>query len=90
MKKMYKKALKCWYRLKKIVDNFNGTLEELCDELGGHNLEDDLFDINFEWICGTIVQRDNKLELIDNIEIWEDKNFEFLGEFDIEWLEKNI
>ena len=87
---MYKNALDSWYRLKNIVDNFNGTLEELCDELGGHNLEEELFDINFEWICGTIVQKDNKLELTNSIEIWDDEKFEFLGTFDIEWLEKNI
>lgn len=89
MKEMYKKALESWYKLKAIVDNFNGTLEELCDKIYGHNFEDGLFDVNYEWICATIVQRENKLELIHNIEIWDDNTYEFLGTFEIDWLEKN-
>lgn len=89
MKEIYKNALKSWHKLKHIVETFNGTLEELCDKLNGHNLEYDLFDVNFEMICGTIIKEENKLKLTSNIEIWNDNNFEFLGTFNVEWLEQN-
>lgn len=90
MVRIYKYALESYYKLKKIVDNFKGTLEELCDELGGHNFEDDLFDINFEWICGTVVKINDHLELVESIEIWNDKNYEFVGDFYVDWLEKQV
>ena len=67
MKEIYKNALKSWHKLKHIVETFNGTLEELCDKLYGHNLEDDLFDVNFEMICGTITKEENKLKLTNYI-----------------------
>ena len=88
--RIYKYALESYYKLKSIVENFNGTFEELCDKLSGHNFEDDLFDVNFEWICGTVLLRNNMFKLVDNIEIWNDSNYECVGTFDIEYLEKHI
>ena len=54
-KRLYKEALKSYEKLNEIVKNYKGTLEELCEVLGGHNLEDDMFDVNFDWICATII-----------------------------------
>ena len=88
MKEIYNKAIKSYNKLKDIVDNYNGTLEELCDELGGHNLEDDLFDINYDWICATVYSENNKLILGKNIELWNDETYEFVGNFDIDELLK--
>ena len=87
--KIYKYALESYYKLKSIVENFNGTFEELCDKLSGHNFEDDLFDVYFELICGTVLLRNNMFKLADNIDIWND-NCEYVGTFDIEYLEKHI
>ena len=89
MKEIYKNALKSWHKLKHIVETFNGTLEELCDKLYGHNLEDDLFDVNFEMICGTITKEENKLKLTNYFEIWDYSNLNYLGLFTVEYLEQN-
>lgn len=67
-------AIADYKELQKIVsENQNLTLEELCDKLGGHNLEDDLFDLNFGCICATIHIEDNKLSLYKSVEIWNDE-----------------
>ena len=68
-----KKAIKDFQELNNIVKNTNLSLDELCKELGGHNLEDDLFDINFKSICATVHLRNNHFELNDIIEIWDDE-----------------
>lgn len=73
-------------KLEKIVNEFNGTLEELCDKLNGHNLDDNLFDVNFEWICATVLNKNNKLVLLNSIEIWNDTTYEFLGTYNVESL----
>ena len=78
------KAIKSYEKLQEIVNSHNGTLEELCDKLNGHNLEDELFDVNFEWICATILNKNNKLILSYSIEIWNDTTYEFLGTHNIE------
>lgn len=88
--KIYKYALESYYKLKNIVETFNGTLEELCDKLKGHNLKYDLFDVNFEYICGTIIKKDNSFLLTNSIEIWNDSTYEFIGTFDVKWLEKKL
>lgn len=72
--KLEKQAKADFKELKKIVnENQHLTLEELCDKLGGHNFEEDLFDLNFGCICATIYLRDNKLILGDDVEIWNDE-----------------
>lgn len=86
-KELYEKALKSYKKLNEIVKNHKGTLEELCDELGGHNFEDDLFDVNYAWICATVCKTDKGLSLCNSIELWNDENFEFVGIFTIQELE---
>ena len=85
----YKLALKNWYELKTIVERFKGTLEELYDKLDGHCFEDDLFDVNYGLICTTIIKKDEKIELVDNLELW-DENANYIGYFDVKWLEEQI
>lgn len=38
----------------KTLNQFNGTFYELKDKLGGYNEDDNLFDFNFNSLCGTI------------------------------------
>ena len=72
--KTIKQGEKDYNELKLIVSLFNeteGTLEELCKELKGHNLEDDLFDVNFKSITATVKQNYGCFKVDGNIEIWD-------------------
>ena len=71
-----KTAIKDYQELNNIVKNTNLSLEELCKELGGHNLNSELFDVNFKSICATVFLREKHLELSDVIEIWDDEKCE--------------
>ena len=67
-------AIADFKELKKIVnENQHLTLDELGDKLGGHNFDEDLFDLNFGCICATIFLRDNKIVLSNSVEIWDDE-----------------
>ena len=90
MEKLYKLAVNTWKQLKEKVEKFDGSLEELYDELGGHNLKDDLFDVNYSCFCATIGIKNNQLFLYDNIELWNDKEYELVGYFDVNWLEERV
>lgn len=76
---IYEKAEKDYSNLCSVVKDFKGNLEELYSYLGGHNLEEDLFDVNFGCICATIVQKDNKLKILPNIEVWDDEKLECIN-----------
>lgn len=89
MEKLYKIAVNTWKELNKKVEKFNGSLEELYDKLGGHCFEDDLFDVNYGLICTTIIKKDEKIELVDNLELW-DENANYIGYFDVNWLEERV
>lgn len=78
LEKLQQQAIKDFYELKEIVDNTDLSLEELCDELGGHNLSDELFDLNYKSICATIYFKNNKLSLHKSVELWDDKNCELV------------
>jgi hypothetical protein len=43
-----------YFDLIKTLNQFNGTFYELKDKLGGYNEDDNLFDFNFNSLCGTI------------------------------------
>ena len=89
MEKLYKLAVNTWKELKEKVDNFKGSFEDLCEELGGHNFEDDLFDVYYGLICTTIIEENGKIELVDNLELW-DENANYVGYFEVNWLEERI
>ena len=72
--KLEEQAIKDYQELNEIIKNTSLPLDDLCKELGGHNLEDELFDINFKSICATVHLKDNHFELNDIIEIWDDEN----------------
>lgn len=70
------KAEESFYKLKEIVNNFDGSLEELCKQLKGHNLEDNSFDLNYDNIVVTIFKEfgTNKLHLSSWVEIWDNND----------------
>ncbi len=72
--KLKEQLKKDYIKLYNIVKNYKGTLKDLCDELGGHNFEEnDYFDLNYGVMCITIRFKDNNFKLDTNdIEIWED------------------
>lgn len=43
-----------YLELIRTLNQFNGTFYELKDKLGGYNEDDNLFDFNFNSLCGTI------------------------------------
>ena len=43
-----------YFELIRTLNQFNGTFYELKDKLGGYNEDDNLFDFNFNSLCGTI------------------------------------
>ena len=59
------------------LNQFNGTFYELKDKLGGYNEDDNLFDFNFNSLCGTI-----HCENSDDIETpyWLGNTFEIYDE----------
>ena len=71
--KLIQQALKDYEELQQITKETDLSLEELCDKLGGHNLSDDLFDVNFKSICATVVTKNGQLALLDSIEVWDDE-----------------
>lgn len=73
-----------YQKLKSFIDGYNTllesfsehcNLEKVCDFLGGHNLEEDLFDLNYGCICATVKlnEEENKLELSDSVEVWDEE-----------------
>ena len=61
--------------LKNIVEeNKELDIEDLCDLLHGHNLEEDLFDVNFGVICATIIYKNGVPTLSNNVEVWNDED----------------
>lgn len=76
--------------LANLVENSKKSLEELCKELNGHNLENDLFDLNYKHIVATIKSESGKLKVLEFIDIWNDTTGEsweciHIDELDI-WL----
>ena len=72
-KDLYEKALINYCELSKIVDEFQGSFEELCVKLGGHNYEGNLFDVNFGVLCATV--EDNgatRWVSTESVDIWND------------------
>lgn len=67
----YKRAEKDFQELHNIVYDWKGSLEELCKKLGGHNLENHLFDLNYKHIVATIIEDINEIYLSCSVEIWD-------------------
>lgn len=73
-------AKKEYKELVEIVSNYSGnSLSELCEMLCGHNLDFDLFDVNYGRICATVKQKeDGSFTVLNEIEIWnESEGLEF-------------
>lgn len=74
VRELYGRAYKDFVRLNNLVNEFNGYLEELCKELGGHNFDGELFDVNYGVLCATVNEKDGKLVLNQqSIDVWNDK-----------------
>lgn len=70
---LYRQAKKDYLKLKEIVENYNGTIEELCEELNGFNYDEDekYFDLNYGRLCLTIKIEDNKITLSEWVDIYD-------------------
>lgn len=66
-----------------VFNNTNKTLEEVCNELQGFNLEEDYFDFDYGVATHTIrLNREGKLELQKGAyEIWDDREGRYIGQF---------
>ena len=72
-RELYGQAYKDVVELDNLVNEFNGSLEELCIKLGGQNFDEELFDVNYGVLAATIEEDDGKLVLNKNsIDIWDD------------------
>lgn len=72
---MGKEEIKKQYNeLKVIINNFSGTLQELCDKLGGHNFDEleNFFDLNYKNCCFTIQLKDNAFKIIGSVEVYDE------------------
>lgn len=54
LKEVATEGIKDYNELKQIVNDFNGTFDELFDELKGHDRDYDLFDVNFKSITASV------------------------------------
>ncbi len=67
------KAINDFNEIKAIVDaHKNDDLGVLCELLGGHNFDGDLFDLNFKSLCVTITDLPGHLSLSESVEVWDD------------------
>lgn len=72
-KELYGQAFKDVTELNSLVNDFKGSLEDLCIKLGGQNFDGELFDVNYGVIAATIELKDGVLVLNQNsIDIWDD------------------
>ena len=76
-----------YFKLIRTLNQFNGTFYELKDKLGGYNEDDNLFDFNFNSLCGTIhCENSEDIEtphwLGNTFEIY-DENGQLLGTFSV-------
>lgn len=91
---LYRQSKKDYLDLKEIIDNYTGTIEELCDELGGFNYEnvivssdyDKYFDVNYGKICITVKSKDNKIFLDNTLDIYDRDENMFENMFSIKEL----
>lgn len=60
---LVRKALRDFNEISNFISQYNGNLVDCCSVLGGHNLTDNQFDLNYKNICVTIMRDDftNKL-----------------------------
>ena len=76
-----------YFDLIKTLNQFNGTFYELKDKLGGYNEDDNLFDFNFNSLCGTIhCENSDDIKtpywLGNTFEVY-DENEQLLGTFSV-------
>lgn len=80
------KAIQDVFSLQNTIESYKGTLEELCEELNGHNLEDDFFDVNYGCITATVYKNTYDCFYLGyTIELWND-NEENEGTFEVDKL----
>lgn len=77
---IFKKALCDFEKLRKKIINCDDNLYICCKKFRGHNYTGDCFDVNYKSICVTIRKRNDKLEVVQNIDVWNDKECVCLGE----------
>lgn len=84
-KDLVRKAMKDFNEISNFISQYNGNLVDCCSVLGGHNLTDNQFDLNYKNICVTIMRDDftNKLYVDkdsteNTIEIYDDEDYRFL------------
>lgn len=54
------------------------TTEKLCKACGGHNLDYDMFDLNYKHVCITVQRYGNgNLKVYKNFEYWPSSEFMF-------------
>ncbi len=69
LSKWYYKKLQCEVE----IANLEGiSLEQLCERIGGHNFDGELFDVNYGSICATVICRNGIIKLSNNVEVWGD------------------
>jgi len=78
MNEFIKKAKLEYEELESFVSNFKSDFEDLCKELGGFNIAEEYFDINYKSFTTTIYYKENKIIISDYIDIWNDANCEHI------------
>lgn len=75
---IYEKAQEDYMELDKKVRSYKGGFETFCKRLGGHNLNENFFDLNYKNICATIYKDEEGTIYLGNcVEIW--KGLEILA-----------
>ena len=66
-------AIKEFDEISAIVESHkNDDLGVLCELLGGHNLDDDYFDLNYKSLCVTIMDLPGYNYVHDHAEVWDE------------------
>ncbi|NMA69848.1 MAG: hypothetical protein GX958_10580 [Desulfitobacterium sp.] len=78
-------------QLKDMIESHKGDIKELCDLLGGSNLEKDYFDFNYGMGVYAVDLKNNQFHLREEVDIWEDDGWTILAEgYDFSRVEKII
>lgn len=78
---LYAQAYCDFIQLKSVVENYKGSFDELCKELGGDRFDDNTFRLEYGVLATTIGRDDNKLFLCESvIGVWDEAHGEFLDD----------
>lgn len=76
------KAHADYLELSNIIAEFKGTLQELCEKLGGFYIQADFesFDLNYKSLTATIYEENGTRYIYEFVDVWDDAQAQCMAE----------